>query len=76
MLLVRTGHPHHKPILKLIHSLIENGIKIKRDKLYKESLLIFILYRWISYDERKKFIRRNEFSGQTNYEMLMLRMEI
>ena len=55
MLLVRTGHPQHKPILKLIHSLIENGIKIKRDKLYKESLLIFILYRWISYDERKKF---------------------
>ena len=43
MLLVRTGHPQHKLILKLIHSLIENGIQIKRDRLYKESLLLLIL---------------------------------
>ena len=55
MLLVRTGHPQHKPILKLIHSLIESGIKIKRDKLYKESLLLVIFYRWTSNDDRKKF---------------------
>ena len=55
MLLVRTGHPQQKPMLKLIHSLIEHGIKIKREKLFKESLLLFILYKWISNDERKKF---------------------
>ena len=42
-------------------------------KRYEESYLI---KRQSNYDERKKFIRRNEFSGQTNYEMLMLRMEI
>ena len=55
MLLVRTGHPQHKPILKLIHSLIENGIKIKRERLYKESLLLFIFYHWTSNDDRRKF---------------------
>ena len=38
MLLVRSGHFQHKPIIKLINSLVENGIKIKRARLYKELL--------------------------------------
>ena len=39
MLLVRTNYSQQKSLIRLIHSLIENGVKIKRDKLLKHSLL-------------------------------------
>ena len=45
MLLVRTDYPQQKSILKLVHSLIEDGIKIKRDNLFKHILLLFAFSR-------------------------------
>ena len=55
MLLVRSGHPQHKSILKLIHSLIESGINIKRSKLLKDSLIhVFFSVVITSNDEREK----------------------
>ena len=56
MLLVKNDYPQQKSILKLIHSLIEHGIKIKRDRLFEELILIFAFSKDIlnSNDAREK----------------------
>ena len=75
MLLVRTGHPQHKPILKLMHSLNENGIKIKRDKLYTELLVCIFLHNdFISHDVRKKVRETKQHYGSWDHLICLFKL--